>query len=937
MSAIVNALTKTLQADPDNWEIRQALIEAHLAGGDKDAAFELLHKIEALPEDESSLIAAAQCYALVGSNDDAKQIAQSVVTANPANADAHLALATIAENSGDSAMGLRHFITATSLNPALTSPMLQEKYGALIGSVTPPPSASASPAATPVEKKPEPELEPVAAVAEPEPAPTPEPAPKPEAIVQPEAADEVAAPPAAAMKVAAPPEAVTGLKTVKLQDITQAKSNILPMAQTMKLEKTPPAHQPPPHVTGLHVVAISEDETDHEPGEVEYADDGTIIPIEDMHLRERQAEIEVKRHAAMRRDKLASLTVTVLLHVGVFLALTLIVIAVPRDVPPSIVAMSQDAEKDDSMETTKVERTQVRPTSAASTSQDVISVASSSPIAISNLEFQGVSNQPSVSLSFEPSMSFGSASASMDSKMMFGQKIEGEVLGVILDVSGSMAEYLPMVIREVDKNFKNAPICYVNHGGMIGATTGTELYGIVKEEVTPTWTLADGRKVNSPYWFLWGDLPRKAPQKSVDRLIGIFKDRPNMFIARGGKNLIGAAAEFLIDQKCDSLYVFSDWEDFVDNEYCETLGAKLGRAKVKTYVQPAAARTDHLHTVTLQVANRTKGRELPPLTHLLRPDNDEQVSLLAHLEDEKKVAPPAGVEFATRRETRDGPGVVKNYGYWDGGDWAKRYGTELKVVEYPNFDLVMVGPEARAYIYLKTPEGYLQSPVIFGYHSQKPFLDSEEKTRYRRREWLRNVEEPTFDGKEFVWDMVLEDEIQFKVMFWFKEDTVTGTYIAEKPPEGQNDGAFIYFRIPPTALERKDMYYGVDFPNGLSLDDLRLAMTYNVGNFYLPALAADRMEVTWNRLGFNRGDNLLPYNVMYRTLPDAVREVTVNGPSFGPLKLQARTINNNLLLNTHTRADMELWEGFLASLVRPADRRERLSRAEAIAFSVEKQ
>ena len=248
----------------------------------------------------------------------------------------------------------------------------------------------------------------------------------------------------------------------------------------------------------------------------------------------------------------------------------------------------------------------------------------------------------------------------------------------------------------------------------------------------------------------------------------------------------------------------------------------------------------------------------------------------------------------------------------------------------------MVGPEARAFIYMKTDEGYIQSPIIFGYHSHKPFIDKEDRTRHRRRLWLRNKEEPSFDGKEFKWHMILEDEIEFQVMFWFKEDKVTGTYIAELPPEGQTDGAFIYFHVPRLARESKDMYYSVDFPDGLNLDELRQAMTYNVGNFYLPALAADRMETTWNRLGFTRGDNPLPYNVMYRTLPDAVREATIEGPSFGPLTLQARTINNNLLLNTHTRADMELWEGWVARLTRPGNRRERLSRAEAISFSVER-
>ena len=180
-------------------------------------------------------------------------------------------------------------------------------------------------------------------------------------------------------------------------------------------------------------VVLPDDSVEHD-----YDSEGHI---DDMHLKERHDAVELARARAIRRDKLASLTVTVLLHVGIFVALTLIVIAVPRDVPPSVIAMSTDADENDDMETTKLERTKIKPSSTASTSQDIISVAASSPVAMSNVEFEGLSNEPSVALSFEPSMSFGSASASMDSKMMFGQKIEGDVPQII-DLSNIEIQFL---------------------------------------------------------------------------------------------------------------------------------------------------------------------------------------------------------------------------------------------------------------------------------------------------------------------------------------------------------------------------------------------------------------------------------------------------------------------------------------------------------------
>ena len=69
---------------------------------------------------------------------------------------------------------------------------------------------------------------------------------------------------------------------------------------------------------------------------------------------------------------------------------------------------------------------------------------------------------------------------------------------------------------------------------------------------------------------------------------------------------------------------------------------------------------------------------------------------------------------------------------------------------------------------------------------------------------------------------------------------------------------------------------------------------------------------------------------------DAVREIEISGRSFGPRKLTARTTSARLLLTTNTyRADIELWEGFSASLHRPTDVRHRVTKTEAISFTIE--
>lgn len=924
MSAIIKALQKALEIDPANWETRQALMEALLADGNQEEAHALLSDIGALPDDAPSLLAAAKSYALAGSTADGRRIVEQVLERHPAHAEAHLTLSSIAHQEGDTRTARRHYLTATGINPKLASKDLDDAYGD--GAET----ASAQVVAG--SSVPEPEEEPVALAVQ---------------VVE---DDEEESPP---VQVTAEPDAPDSVAKADREPelvIARPPKKLAPKGE--KTEEEPAAAAPiPASGTGgadapqaVVALAVSEDEDDSE-GEA------TLMPLtpeeiallgehynpedddfDPEHLKQWRDHADEIRKRTAARDKLTSLTVTIALHVAVFVALGVVIVARPRDVPPQIVAQAAPAETPEDISQEVIQRTQVRPSSAAAAPTDFISAAAISNVAVANLAPAEMGVSTAFEVDFQPSMNFGDASMSPDSKMMFGQKIDGEVLGVILDVSGSMAEYLSAVVREVDKNFKNAPIVYVNHAGILGAAKDTEIHPIIEPEVTPYWVDEYERRHPSPYWFLWHDLPRKADQHYVDRLITTFKTRPNQFLARGGGNRVGAAAEFLSTQGIDSLYVFSDFEDFVDEAYCDTLGKSLGRKKIRTYVQPAAARTDHLHIVSRQVASRSGGKELPALTDLLRPGDleDEPIGVAVA----KEVPIPDGVEFATPREKMEDKNLLRTY--WGSYAYYDDSKEILKVVEYPNFDLVIRGPAARAEIFLKKDGKYIQSPVIFGFHSHKPYLNERDgRTYYPRRKFLKNIEEPKFENDEFTWKMLLEDEISFEVTFWFKEDSLTGTYTAELPPEGQSDNAHIYFGVPPMARKKDELYVGIDFPGGISLDDLRLAMTKNIANFYLPVQAQDSQGTTWSRLGFKKGDNFCPYNIMYRDLPSSVREVTISGPSFGPRKLEARTTSNNLLLSTGNRADMELWEGFLCRLTRPGDRRHRVVKTEAIKFTIE--
>lgn len=986
MSAIINALTKALAANPDDWESRLGLIQAYLAEGNKNDARAQLNDVESLPSDEAGLILAARCYALCGS-EHARGVLQPVLDANPANADAHMAMASIAHGEADTAAAMRHYITATSLDPSQSDPELDPRYGDLEKSAPPPaPSEAAVIPSKPVAVAVEPEVEvddaleadlaPVAEVEpEPEAAPSPAPsaaservefAPRSDSPPAPSTAarprHEPAAPklkikrraepsgvfypepgqfPTRTLRQAIDDEPAVNLEA-EIEEVEAPKLNVeeakpAPVLHTAEEEAVP--EKAVWVAVDREVPAVYDyqkpDETIFEPtvtaDDIQVAathtDDGQLVATPDMDLKaaEEKAQALVKRKRS--RDRLNAVVITILAHVGLAILLAVISTAVVTTRPPEIIGTPGHKTPTTDLEVEEIQKQVTRqPSSVAESMPEIISSMAQSNVAISNQEFTMSDATVAFGTTFTPSMDFSASASSGDSTMLFGQKVEGKVLGVILDVSGSMAEYLPQVIREIDKNFKDAPIVFVNNALVRQGGRPSEILPVVGEDVVPS---RDGR--TTPFWFLWGDLPRKAPQTSVDRLINIMRTRENLFLAVGGHNRVEAGVQFLIEQKIDALYMFSDFEDYVDEELAAQFGQNLSRGKVKAYIQPAEEETEFLNIMDTKMARRSRGKLMPSLVSILRPESDEPKPIM--VAQEEGLPELEGVMHAAPRTARAG----KLHYEYRPSTYRGRF-DELQTIESDKYDLVLCQPEARAYIFLKNDEGaYIQNPVVFSYHSQKTYWNEKyQEYRTRGRRFLRHEEPPGFNGNEFTWKMILEDEIRFEVIFWFKDDVFTGTYAAELPPDGRGDAARIAFHLPRLAHESKDRYYSYDFPGGLSLDNLRLAMHGNTATFKLPAQAEDRMGASWNMLGFKRGDNECPYYEGYRSLPDQVREIVIQGRSFGPRVLTARTTANRLLLNTYTyRADIELWEGYAATLSRPSTNRHRVTKTEAISFTVE--
>ncbi len=648
-----------------------------------------------------------------------------------------------------------------------------------------------------------------------------------------------------------------------------------------------------------------------------------------IHAAEEEARRQ--REATIRKDKLNSVLITVVLHIVVILLLTIVATKVPPRVPPQIVASAATEQQEDIIEDTKMEKPTVDPTTAVNSAvADIISVSAESSFSVSSLDVPVADVAMENVASFNPSMSLGMPT-STESKMMFGQPMEGEVLGVILDVSGSMAEFLPMVVREVDKNFKDSPVVYVRNMLLRNEKADAEVRLIVPEEVIP---YNQELKTRTPYWFLWHDLPRKAPQRYVDRLIETYKTRPNQFLVTGQWNSsrVHSALDFLMEEEIDSLYIFSDFEDFVDEDIALTLGQKLGRRKIRTYLQPAVGGTEFLDVMTKKVANRTLGRQMPSLVSILGGGGvkEEPTSLLP---PKPQVKPELSVD-ATYAKPREEMIGKEFYSFKPGKDWK-----EIHRISEPEYEAVFYGPQARVAIFLKNKDGsFIQEPITFHYHSAKVIPDHPDpRYRYRGRKFLRLEEEPKFDGKEIVWKMVLEDELKFEVHLYLGRKGMNATYVADPPTDGTYDHAYIYFRVPSLARERNDRYFGQDFPaEGVKLDEVREVVHPNEVIFNLPRQFRDRFGTSWAQKGFEPGYNTNKYDELIRQLPNGIRDLVVQGPSFGERKFHARTTSSKILLSGGAgRSDIEPWESFHARLVRSREERTRFTKTEAIEIEIE--
>ncbi len=170
---------------------------------------------------------------------------------------------------------------------------------------------------------------------------------------------------------------------------------------------------------------------------------------------------------------------------------------------------------------------------------------------------------------------------------MFGREIKAKRLALVLDVSSSMAPYLPQVIAELDKVAKGSivilfPGCGLEKPPPKGLD-GEELFRTSGTEFEKFWRMGGMSPLDEARKFKFK--PSDVIQgESIFRLLA--KRQQTWFIHYVGTGYTWTALLSEQVRQADALYWFSDFQDRVDFQQVMTVKENLLRRKQKLYIQP---------------------------------------------------------------------------------------------------------------------------------------------------------------------------------------------------------------------------------------------------------------------------------------------------------------------------------------------------------------
>ena len=162
---------------------------------------------------------------------------------------------------------------------------------------------------------------------------------------------------------------------------------------------------------------------------------------------------------------------------------------------------------------------------------------------------------------------------------LFGTKIDARRMAVVLDMSGSMYPYLPIVIKEVDK---------VAPGSMVILHYGC---GLTDAEVRkPTLEFTSDKEFDKDriVTSLLESASTVMNQTQREALLELVKRRPKTFYVPSTN--VGTTWVALTDarlKEVDAIYWFADFADGLTKDRLEDVGQKLRSRKQKLYIHPS--------------------------------------------------------------------------------------------------------------------------------------------------------------------------------------------------------------------------------------------------------------------------------------------------------------------------------------------------------------
>ena len=408
MNAVEKLLRQGISADPDDFSLRLELAEKLAARDAGDEMSTLIAEAPVVPDSAGEmhrfLELAAQCR--VG-DDVVNSFVAKYVASQPADAWGHHVYALGLSRIGEEEQARRHYEAARKLNPETRDSALEAVLAAADGEevLAPHPmTAAVKVRASGAEVPSEAEVEAVLA----------------------EISEDTEAP---LTEVVVDEEPVAAVEEELV---------VVPAARSL----TPPGQQDDGGDDEQEIEAASPVE------ELEYAEpvDGEAEPVDgeeesgDRGLLVSSGEmIHAKDKRPDTKEKISSLTVALLVNVGLILLASLVAIAGPPKEPPAVIATSLADLDNDEIEDMQVEK-KIRqaPTQSASAQVEVMTVSGASSVSIPEIDVDTDSFEPiGVGDSFGMSMSFDSGE---DGGMVsfFGARSTSKKVIFVVDYSASM-------------------------------------------------------------------------------------------------------------------------------------------------------------------------------------------------------------------------------------------------------------------------------------------------------------------------------------------------------------------------------------------------------------------------------------------------------------------------------------------------------------------